>query len=357
MTKFIKRLLLNLSLIFRGKRKFLQSFNLFKYRISSRKTRLNYKPIFLTILPIHRCNLYCSMCLTHSKELGDHPYRHKVFPDMTIDMFNDIIKRFPEAIAIGFVGNGEPLLNKDIFKMIESAESAKMRSTMISNGIILEQHMDRILDSGLDEICISLNTCSAEDYERLTSMKAEYFTKICTASRRLIEEKKKRQHHINIVASFILDKLNLNKMQDMVNIAFNMGFNEASFYNILPLTINRARRLSLYDDDETLKIMREVKVPSDNIKINLPVPLDGYINNNICEDFFMCINIDGNGNVGGCNRQRFNIHDKGKYLDNDVWNNSYFMNERDKFLRKDLPLDEPCMVCYANSTYIKKSYY
>jgi MoaA/NifB/PqqE/SkfB family radical SAM enzyme len=355
MPNIVKRLAFNISMIAKGRRSLAQSFNLFKYRMSARKTRLNYKPIMLSILSIHRCNLACRMCLTHSKELGEHRYRHKFFPDMTFDMFKDINSHFPEAIAVGFVGNGEPLLNKDIFRMIDHAENLKKRTFLISNGMVLHDYIDRILDSRLSEIDISINSDSADDYERLTAMPSKNFGIICSASRELIERKRSKSKDLLISGSFIIDRTNLSNIQQMIDLAQQIGFDMASFYNILPLTKERAKKISLYDDEETLGILRGIKLPQGEMKVNLPIPLDNNMeHNNICDDFFTSINIDGNGNVGGCNRQRFDVINNGKYYDPDVWNNPYFIREREKFLNLSYQLEEPCLVCFANSTYIKR---
>lgn len=342
--------------IIQGKRKLIQSLNLLRYKLSKKAEILEYKPIYLTILPIYRCNLACKMCLTHSDELGEHPFRHRPFKDMDINMFKDIISRFRQAVAVGFMGNGEPLLLKDIFAMIDHASiQGKMYTSMITNGVLLDKFTDDILASRLDEICISINGHNRAEFSRMTGMKEECFDKILEASGKLIRERDSRKSKLKINASMIVDSTNILYLQDMVNFSAGLGFDTVSFYTILPLTEERAKRISLYDSKEIMETICNIRIPMTKTSITLPVPLDGRSKNNICNDFFTCINIDGEGNVGGCNRQRFNIHDCGKYSDPDVWNNEYFRKERKKFLDPNLPLDEPCRVCFANSAYMLKT--
>jgi MoaA/NifB/PqqE/SkfB family radical SAM enzyme len=340
-------------MILLGKRKFSQSINLLKYRLSSRKEVLNYKPIYLTIRPIYRCNFACSMCLTHSKEIEENKFKKLSYPDMPLDTFKDIIHKFPEALAVGFTGVGEPLLHKDIFQMIDYAKRyGKMNTTLISNGYILSDYIDKILDSDLDGICISVNGHNSKEFNRMTGMPEEYFEKIVRSSEKLINRRNEINSRLNIVSSFIIDRFNLNELQNMIYFAVDMKFDLAAFNNILPLTRERAKNLTLSDDKKTLNILKNLKIPKSKTKILLPTPLDSDQNHNICNDFFSCITIDGEGYTGGCNRQRLRTIGTGKYTDKNVWNNNYFRNERMRFINKDIPLEEPCLVCYANSSYV-----
>ena len=356
MFRIVLKLLKEFLRIILHKRKIRQSYNLLKYRLSSKSEVLKYKPIYLTILPIHRCNLSCKMCLTHSKEIQDNIYRHKYFDDMTFEMFKDISSYFSEALAVGFMGNGEPLLNKDIFQMINFAEEkGEMRTSMITNGLILEQFIEKIISSSLNEISISINGHNGKEFSRMTGMPESHFQTIVAASKKLIERRDKLNSNLVIAASIVIDRQNLKFLQQMIDFADSIGFDHVSFYNILPLTKKRALEMSVFDSSETFEVFKKLKQPSSNITITLPIPLDSSSKNNICDDFFTSINIGGDGNIGGCNRQRFNISNSGKYSDKNVWNNEYFQSERRKFLNGELELDEPCVVCSANSSYIRKS--
>lgn len=347
--EILKKIANNLFLIVTGKRRFGQSWNLMRYNLSGKGIRLAYKPIYLTILPIYRCNLSCKMCLTHSRELPDTKYRHKPFPNMSLEMFKDIVDTFKNSVAVGFMGNGEPLLHKDIFAMILYAKRNKMRTSLITNGLLLDRIVDEIVDSGLDEIAISINGHNADEFFRVTGVNRNCFDKIIENSSLLLRAKTQKKSNLRIGASIIIDRENIFKLQEMIDYSAGIGFDSLSFYTVLPLLKSVAEKVAPYKNVEIEDYLKNLSLPGKNkMLVRLPVLLARELKLRRCNDFFTCINVDGNGNVGGCNRQRFDLETNGKYYDDDVWNNRYFQEERAKFLLKDGPMEEPCEVCYAN---------
>lgn len=111
-------------------------------------------PRNLVVEPVAGCNVACSAC---PQDVLKRPYGL-----MTLDMFHRIItKTDPKSIGLYFMG--EPFLNPDIFKMIEYARHAKV--TINTNGSTLLRDYEKIMNSGLDKIAVSIDGVTQETFE------------------------------------------------------------------------------------------------------------------------------------------------------------------------------------------------
>ena len=103
-----------------------QKLNYLNYLYSKKGKILRFQPITISIVPTGRCTLNCDMCPTHSKKIPDD-YHHVQKPtrDMSFDTFKKVVDKFNKALNVQIIGSGEPLLNKDFFKMVEYAADKK----------------------------------------------------------------------------------------------------------------------------------------------------------------------------------------------------------------------------------------
>lgn len=105
------------------------------------------KHFTIQIEPSSVCNLNCPMCLRYGLE------REASF--LSFEDFKKIIE--PDICRyVGIHGWGEPMLNKDLFKMIEHAESKGILTNVTTNGTLLYQYMDEVFKSGLKEIAFGI---------------------------------------------------------------------------------------------------------------------------------------------------------------------------------------------------------
>ncbi len=115
----------------------------------------------LTVVQIEStlaCNLKCKMCVRE--------YFDKKNPHLTFENFKTIIDQFPYLRQLNLTGIGEPLLNKDIFKMVEYAKSKKIYVRFTTNATLLApKNCEKIILSGLDELRVSLDGATAETFE------------------------------------------------------------------------------------------------------------------------------------------------------------------------------------------------
>ena len=330
-----------------------QIFNQLILKFSKETILVRYKPLRLGIFATGKCNLACSMCLTHSPLIPDNPFKYQGSKDMDLPTFKDILNKFQAALHVSIIGNGEPLLNKDIFEIIRHAKKRKKIVTLFSNGFILDQYLDQLLEHEIDYINISLNAIDETQYQRITGHDPSIFFKCKDNLKKLCVEKARQNKKMNICCSIIVDKQNYKSMPEMIRFAEEIGVDHVHLSHFMPSPTgpDQVKERCLYISDiEALYLIEELSRDRYQVAVTFPRLLDGNCNNRLCRDSLYSISIDGEGNVGGCERQLLNTMDQGKYHDPKVFNNFHFQTLRNKFINAQGDLDTPCQTCYNNTT-------
>lgn len=104
-------------------------------------------PLTLQIEPTRKCNLNCKICMR--RNLND------MDSTLSLDDFKKILKSGNFRYA-GLHGWGEPLLNPNLFQMIEYAESEGVHTNLTTNGTLIGEHIERVFSSGLREIAFGV---------------------------------------------------------------------------------------------------------------------------------------------------------------------------------------------------------
>lgn len=135
------------------------------------------QPYVIMIDPCDACNFLCKFCPTNiSKEKLE--LRHKRMPLELFKKIVDDLKEFPEKIkAIDLYGFGEPLLHPELPEMIsylkQSGVCEKIR--IATNGALLTHELsDKLVDSGLDYMKISLEALDEVGYQDICGAKIKY---------------------------------------------------------------------------------------------------------------------------------------------------------------------------------------
>lgn len=119
-------------------------------------------PISLNIDACNACNLKCLMCFQDS-----YQFRKQT---MAISLYKKIIENIPEENKLEIIylhKDGEPLLNKELSKMIDFAKSKGIskRISFTTNGQLLtNDRVKEFVSAGLDSINISVDAFSPEIY-------------------------------------------------------------------------------------------------------------------------------------------------------------------------------------------------
>lgn len=129
------------------------------------------KPKYCDLIIIENCMLRCKMC---------HIWKHAENTDaVTVDEWKRFIITLREfmgesKLRIQFVG-GEPLLKKGIIDLIRFSADNGFSTVMTSNGFLIDKAMgEKLCDSGLDSISLSLDSHREEVHDYLRGAKGTY---------------------------------------------------------------------------------------------------------------------------------------------------------------------------------------
>ena len=201
---------------------------------------INYMRISIT----DRCNLRCKYCMPDGIEL---------LPMSEILTFEEILRVCEQAVGFGItrfkITGGEPLVRRgcaDLIRKIKKLPGVE-QVTMTTNGILLSEYLDELLDAGLDAVNISLDTMNRGRFEEITGFDQlpEVLRSIDAAVDSGLRVK------VNVVLQ--QDK-NADEWQKILEIAERRPI-DVRFIEMMP--IGRGRECTGVSNDELLKKIQE----------------------------------------------------------------------------------------------------
>jgi MoaA/NifB/PqqE/SkfB family radical SAM enzyme len=140
-------------------------FNRFKVinEYSKKKDELVSFPNMIHIEPTNHCNLGCIMC-PQPREM------QRVKGMMNFDLYKSIIDELKDTPAefVYLHQFGESLLHKKITDMVDYASENGLQVGMSTNGTLLNEKIsERILNSKLDFLTLSLDGATEESYDKI----------------------------------------------------------------------------------------------------------------------------------------------------------------------------------------------
>ncbi|MCW6511546.1 radical SAM protein [Lichenifustis flavocetrariae] len=181
--------------------------------------RAEQPPVCLYLETTNRCNLLCTTCPRTYVELEPPA-------DMSWELFTSIVDQVPEARRAVLHGVGEPMLVKNLARMVRYLKDRGTYVLFNTNGTLLNDRNGRaMIDAGLDELRVSLDASTRESY--LAVRGKDYFHRILRNVRafRTLQE---REGHTNPRVSAWLTGLKetLPELPAFVRVAADLGVKE-----------------------------------------------------------------------------------------------------------------------------------
>ncbi|MDD5560762.1 MAG: radical SAM protein [Candidatus Omnitrophica bacterium] len=124
------------------------------------------KPGFCCIGIVDSCMLKCQMCQKWKEDAGTMG-----IPQPATEEWKRFIKQLRDVVDPGFeidFGGGEALMKEDIFELISYSKSLGFKTTIASNGFLIDEKMaQKIVNSGLDSIILSLDSLLPEIHDSM----------------------------------------------------------------------------------------------------------------------------------------------------------------------------------------------
>jgi len=151
-------------------------------------------PVCLYLETTNRCNLLCTTCPRTFEELEPEK-------DMSWELFTSIIDQFPKIARVVLHGVGEPMLVKELPRMIRYLKDRGVYVLFNTNGTLLtKSNGQALIDAGLDELRVSLDAAESSVFQMVRGK--DMFDRIVTNVGNFIEMQ--RAANTPITAGFSL---------------------------------------------------------------------------------------------------------------------------------------------------------
>ena len=176
-------------------------------------------PVCVYLETTNRCNLLCTTCPRTYAELEPPA-------DMSWALFTSIVDQIPHLERAVLHGVGEPMLVKNLPKMVRYLKDRGTYVLFNTNGTVLNDRNGRaLIDAGLDELRVSLDASNAESF--LAIRGADFFNRILRNVRRFRELQVREGHERPRVSAWLTGlKETITELPAFVRVAADIGVKE-----------------------------------------------------------------------------------------------------------------------------------
>lgn len=174
-------------------------------------------PYSVSIEPTTACNLRCPEC----------PSGLRSFSRPTGTLSKDFFELFMEEnhrhlIHLTFYFQGEPFIHKDFLDMVDIADRHRVFTSTSTNGHFLDEATcDRVIESGLDRMLISIDGTDQETYS--SYRKGGRLDKIIAGTEAIVAAKKKAGRGPEIVFQFLVVRPNEHQIDEVQLLGKKLG--------------------------------------------------------------------------------------------------------------------------------------
>lgn len=295
-------------------------------------------PRYIIVDVCNICNLRCPLCVTGLGELG---HKQCVMP---FDKFRELIDKMKGDVLV--LSNwGEPLLNKDIFRIINYAKQKGFYVKLDTNFSVKTdpEFIGNLISCGLDEITISLDGCTEDAYSAYHV--GGDFHLVTGNMEKLIERKRVlKVEKPKIVWKFVVNRYNEHEVEEARVRARHLGI--AFHSEVIGLGDNMAD----YTFPEALETRINRWWPSDIARS--PVKSDS---GEKCPFLFNVVVVTPDGKVFPCcyiMEEKNAFGDLSKEPISRIWNNELYRSSRNLFCRnRKSPVKTVCFECPVYSRF------
>jgi MoaA/NifB/PqqE/SkfB family radical SAM enzyme len=177
------------------------------------------RPVCVYLETTNRCNLLCTTCPRTYEELEPPA-------DMSWGLFTSIVDQIPDLQRAVLHGVGEPMLVKNLPKMVRYLKDRGTYVLFNTNGTVLNERNGRaLIEAGLDELRVSLDAANAKSFRAVRGK--DYFGRILRnvrAFRNLQEREGKERPRVSAWLTGL--KETIAELPAFVQVAADIGVKE-----------------------------------------------------------------------------------------------------------------------------------
>jgi len=176
-------------------------------------------PVCLYLETTNRCNLLCTTCPRTYEELEPPA-------DMSFDLFTSIVDQVPDLARAVLHGVGEPMLVKNLSRMVRYLKDRGVYVLFNTNGTVLNLRNGRaLIEAELDELRVSLDAANATKFQAIRGK--NYFERILRNVRAFRELQEREGHDRPRVSAWLTGlKETVRDLPAFVRVAASIGVQE-----------------------------------------------------------------------------------------------------------------------------------
>jgi len=168
-----------------------------------------------------KCNLKCKHCYSESV---DQASPDELSTDEAFRLMDDLSRW---GIGLLIIDGGEPLCREDMLDIVKYASSKGIRSTIGSNGTLIDEGMARkMLDAGVMAIAISVDGANAQTHDSFRGVAGAF-------EQTLKGIEACRNAGLPFQFNTVIRKETLSQLGDMLRMAVGRGANAAEFFDLV----------------------------------------------------------------------------------------------------------------------------
>ncbi len=183
-------------------------------------------PVCLYLEVTNRCNLLCETC-PRTFEALEPP------ADMSWELFTRIVDQVPNVSRAVLHGVGEPMLVRDLPRMVRYLKDRGVYVLFNTNGTLLNpRKFPELVESGLDELRVSLDAADAKTYALVRGK--DFFDRIVRDVRKFTDYQKRHDTTTPRVSLWLTGlKETVQQLPDFVHLAAGMGVAEVHLQRLV----------------------------------------------------------------------------------------------------------------------------
>lgn len=245
-------------------------------------------PKICSLFMTDRCNFKCVGCRRSVLSVNEAN-------EMKLSTVKKVLKIYPTIKTFSIAGFGEPSLCEEFVDIVEFLKGKDRKINIITNGTNLAKFKE--LKCDVDQISVSLYGYDIDSYFS--------YTRVDTYKRVIENFSLLKEKFNNVGLSYILTRNNFKDLEKIISLGDELEPDFLDLTNYLAYNFNvkkETERIITAKDEEIIDFINEISKEKDYIR-EKPVYIDFEKPKYACSSYRTRINLDGDGNIGGCMRQ------------------------------------------------------
>jgi radical SAM protein with 4Fe4S-binding SPASM domain len=180
------------------------------------------------------CNLTCRHCY---QSAARKPLADELTTAQKLDLIDQMAYEYVPFLALA---GGEPMVSKDVWRVLEHCQKRGVHTTVATNGTLLSKETcQRLVESGVKYVEVSLDSIVPEEHDRFRGLQGAW--------KRTVDGIRNAAATKGLRAGMAacLTRMNLHHAEAMINFAKDLGCTTFVHFNFIP--VGRGREMAEMD--------------------------------------------------------------------------------------------------------------